>query len=143
MTLQESSLADFDRVYYAEACEPIVAASKKGTIQIQTLARGYYHGKPIPDNEIAAVKHLGYWDAKQDQDWGLPWHRNEGVKLAVLEAGQLAYGLHETWHTMPPSSLVIARPWQRHRFGNPNITASKLHWLVIDIEGRQPHQRWQ
>jgi AraC-like DNA-binding protein len=47
MTLQKFSLADLDRVYYAEACEPIVAASKKGTIQIQALARDYYHGKSI------------------------------------------------------------------------------------------------
>jgi len=47
MTLQRFSLADLDRVYYAEACEPIAAASKKGTIQIQALARDYYHGKPI------------------------------------------------------------------------------------------------
>jgi len=93
MTLQRFSLADLDRVYYAEACEPIVAASRRGTIQIQALARDYYHGKPIPDDEIAAVKHLGYWDAKQDQNWGLPWHRNEGIKLAALESGQLAYGL--------------------------------------------------
>ncbi|HUT94223.1 MAG TPA: helix-turn-helix transcriptional regulator [Thermoguttaceae bacterium] len=44
---------------------------------------------------------------------------------------------------MQPSSLVIARPWQRHKFGNPNITASKLHWLVSDVEGRQPHQPWR
>ena len=71
-------------VYYAEACEPIVAASKEGTIQIQALGRGYYHGKPIPDDEIAAVKHLGYWDANQDQNWGLPWHRNEGIELAAF-----------------------------------------------------------
>jgi AraC family L-rhamnose operon regulatory protein RhaS len=141
--LQRFSLDDLDRVYYAEACEPIVAAAREGTIEIQALARDYYHGKPIPDEEIAAVKHLGYWDAKQDQDWGLPWHRNEGIKLAALESGQLAYGLNDTWHTMHPTSLVIARPWQRHKFGNPNITASKLHWLVIDVEGRQPHQKWQ
>ena len=91
---------------------------KKGTIQIRALARDYYHGKPIPNDELAAVKHLGYWDAKQDQNWGLPWHRNEGIKLAALESGQLAYGLNDTWHTMNPSSLVIARPWQRHKFGN-------------------------
>jgi AraC-like DNA-binding protein len=143
MTLQKFSLADLDRVYYAEACEPIVAASRRGTIQIQALARDYYHGKPIAEDEIAAVKHLGYWDAKHDQNWGLPWHRNEGIKLAALESGQLDYGLNDTWHTMHPSSLVIARPWQRHKFGNPNITASKLHWLVVDVEGRQPHQPWQ
>ncbi len=67
-TLQKFSLADLDRVYFAEACDPIVAASQEGTIEIQALARDYYHGKAIPDDEIAAVKHLGYWDAKLDQD---------------------------------------------------------------------------
>ncbi len=56
MTLQKFSLADLDRVYYAAACEPIVAASKRGTIQIPALARDYYHGKLIPDDEIAAVQ---------------------------------------------------------------------------------------
>ena len=104
-TLQRFSIADLNRVYCAKACDSIVAASEEGTIEIQALARDYYHGKPIPDDEIAAVKYLGFWGARLDQNWGLPW--------------------------------------QRHKFGNPNIAASKLHWLVIDVEGRQPHQPWQ
>jgi hypothetical protein len=39
VTLQTFSLADLDRVYFSETCEPIVAASQRGTIQIQALAR--------------------------------------------------------------------------------------------------------
>jgi AraC family L-rhamnose operon regulatory protein RhaS len=74
--LQRFSLANLDHVYYAEDCEPLVAASRDGTIELQVLARDDYHGKSIPADEIAAVKHLGYWDAKVDQNWGLPWHRN-------------------------------------------------------------------
>lgn len=56
VTLQRFSLADLDRVYYAEACEPIVAASKKGAIQIQALARDYYHGKPF-STRITTARH--------------------------------------------------------------------------------------
>ncbi|HUT11787.1 MAG TPA: hypothetical protein VMY42_14905 [Thermoguttaceae bacterium] len=106
-TLQRFSIADLDRVYYAKACDPIVAASEEGTIEIQALARDYYHGKPIPDDEIAAVKHLGYWDARLDQNWGLPWHRNEGIKLAALESGQLAYGLKAKYHNIKVTEVSV------------------------------------
>ena len=30
-----------------------------------TASWAYYHGKPIREDKIADVKHLGYWDAKR------------------------------------------------------------------------------
>ena len=34
---------------------------------------------------LPGLKMAGYWDADSDQDWGLPWHRNEGIELTLLE----------------------------------------------------------
>ena len=41
-----------------------------------------------------------------------------------------------------PGDLTIARPWQPHRVGKQNITASRLHFLIIDVGVRRPHQAW-
>ena len=39
--------------------------------------------------------------------------------------------------------MTIVRPWQRHRLGDPVIRASRLHWVLIDIGVRRPHQEWR
>jgi len=43
---------------------------------------------------------------------------------------------------LEPGQLTITRPWQRHRIGNPNIPASRFHWLIIDVGVRRPNQPW-
>jgi AraC family L-rhamnose operon regulatory protein RhaS len=85
----------------------------------------------------------GFWDAKADQDWGLPWHRNEGIELAFLERGFLEFATDEGIHVLRANDLTIVRPWQRHRLGDPSIRASRLHWILIDIGVRRPHQAWK
>ena len=39
--------------------------------------------------------------------------------------------------------MAITRPWQPHRLGQPNIGIGRLHWIIIDVGVRQPHQEWQ
>lgn len=43
---------------------------------------------------------------------------------------------------MLPNTLTITRPWILHKLGNPNIGFCKLHWFIIVLEVRQPHQEW-
>jgi len=42
---------------------------------------------------LPKVKSLAYWDAHELQDWGLGWHRNEGIELTFLESGSLDFGI--------------------------------------------------
>jgi AraC-like DNA-binding protein len=85
---------------------------------------------------------VGFWDATHQQNWGLSWHRNEGIELTWLETGSLCFQIDNVNFILPPGSLTITRPWQPHKLGNPNIAAGKLHWLILDIGVRQPHQTW-
>jgi len=86
---------------------------------------------------------VGYWDAESDQEWGLPWHRNEGIELTFLERGHLEFATDEGVHLTRANDMTIVRPWQRHRLGDPVIRASRLHWVLIDIGVRRPHQEWR
>ncbi len=86
---------------------------------------------------------MGHWDALSGQDWGLPWHRNEGIELTLVEHGRIGFAVDEQTYLLESGSLTLTRPWQRHRVGDPNIGAGRLHWLIIDVGVRRPHQAWQ
>ncbi|MDO8942729.1 MAG: helix-turn-helix transcriptional regulator, partial [Desulfobacterales bacterium] len=45
-------------------------------------------------------------------------------------------------YTLEPDDITVTRPWQMHRVGNPLVRASLLHWLIIDLGVRRPHQEW-
>ena len=60
-----------------------------------------------------------------------------------LEAGQVPF-LHRRRPLIPARSGPVDhhRPWQRHRIGNPNVLASRFHWLIFDVGVRRPNQTW-
>ena len=131
-------------IFHADTCEPLKAAAAAGQVQLAALARGTYPGTPLPKNDLQEVCSVGYWDATQDQSWGLDWHRNEGIELHFAEAGQMPFAI-EGWRSvlLEPGQLTITRPWQRHRVGNPNVPASRFHWLILDVGVRRPNQPWE
>ena len=45
--------------------------------------------------------------------------------------------------TLEPGDLTITRPWQKHRVGDPNVSASRLIWLILDVGVRRPNQSWR
>lgn len=92
---------------------------------------------------LPGVKTVGFWDAKSSQDWGLDWHYNEGIELTFLERGGMAYAVDRHRCRLKPDDFTVARPWQRHRVGDPHIGAGRLHWLILDVGVRRPHQPWQ
>jgi AraC-like DNA-binding protein len=106
------------------------------------ISGGHYPGPSLPEAALPGLKMAGVWDALVDQDWGLLWHRNEGVELTFLEQGRLDFSTDEGPFDLESNSLTIVRPWQRHRLGNPNIRRSRLHWLLIDVGVRRPDQTW-
>jgi AraC family transcriptional regulator, 4-hydroxyphenylacetate 3-monooxygenase operon regulatory protein len=128
--------------YEADTCVPVVQATQAGQLYHTALVHGHYPGRKLPGNVLPGLKSVGFWNADHPQEWGLNWHRNEGLELTFLESGSLAYAVDDYTCTLKPGDLTIARPWQLHRVGNPYVHASRLHWVNVDVGVRKPHQLW-
>jgi AraC family L-rhamnose operon regulatory protein RhaS len=131
------------KTYHADSCDSLIDAVENGELELDAIGRATYPGKRIPEQVLPGLQSAGYWDAKQEQSWGLPWHRNEGIELSFLETGIMPFFVDEKKHMLSPGSLSITRPWQPHRLGCPNIGVGRLHWIIIDVGVRQPHQEWK
>ena len=76
--------------YHADTCIPLVDAVSRKKIKFNALARHTYPGKRLTEDTIG-LNSIGYWDANEPQDWGLDWHRNEGIEIHFLESGSMPY----------------------------------------------------
>nr|WP_262897533.1 AraC family transcriptional regulator [Mariniflexile gromovii] len=94
------------------------------------------------DDNTLGLNSIGYWDANGAQDWGLDWHRNEGIEFHFLESGSMPYAQEGKEVVLTPNHLTITRPWEAHKVGNPNIGMGKFYWVIIDLGVRRPHQDW-
>ncbi len=130
------------KVYHADRCEPLVRSFSDGDIQLSALARGTYPGEPLKGDDLDGLRAIGYWDAAKIQNWGLDWHRNEGIEITYLEKGSLPFSAEGSAFNLRPGNITITRPWQPHRVGSPNVTPGKLHWLILDVGIRRPNQEW-
>ena len=131
------------QVYRADTCEPLKGAARRGDLRLVARGRRGYPGAPLPSGPLDQVCSLGVWDAPRDQAWGLPWHRNEGIEFTYLARGRLAFHVGDRFHLLRRGHLTITRPWQVHRLGDPRVTASRLHWLILDVGVRRPNQPWR
>jgi len=134
---------DHDETYRADSCRPLVAASENKSFRLEALRHGHYPGRILPPGAMPGLKMVGFWDAAVDQDWGLNWHRNEGLEVTLLESGNLRFDAEGNQYSLCSDHLTITRPWQRHRVGAPHITASRLVWLIIDLGVRRPNEAWK
>ena len=134
---------DHGYTYQADTCRPLDEAARLGELTFAAWAHGHYPGRRLPRNTLSAVKTVGFWDAEHDQQWGLDWHRNEGLELTYLERGTLAFAVDDEQHDLHPDDLTITRPWQPHCVGTPHVTAGRLHWIILDVGVRHPHQSWR
>jgi AraC-like DNA-binding protein len=130
-------------MYKADTCTPLVEAVRRGDLRHEALARGQYPGRKLPQGALRGLKAIGYWDAQEDQNWGLSWHRNEGLELTFLENGVLDFAAEGVQYTLQPDDLTVNRPWELHRVGNPNVSACRLHFLILDVGVRRPNQEWK
>ncbi len=126
-----------------DSCKSLKTAAEKGEIFLHTFARGTYPGVKIPGNMLKGIKSIGFWDAQNEQNWGLPFHRNEGIEIAYLETGILNFEVRNKKFGLYPGSITITRPWIEHKLGSPLISPSKLHWLILDVGVSAPHQSWK
>lgn len=132
-----------DEVLHADDCLPLVEAARAGRVRFEALVRGGYPGTPLRGRALEGVRSLGFWNAPDRQDWGLDWHRNEGLELTFLSSGSLAFSTDGFDGTLGSGSLTVTRPWQPHRVGDPQVGPSHLFWLILDLDVRRPNQRWR
>ncbi|WP_431156588.1 helix-turn-helix domain-containing protein [Winogradskyella poriferorum] len=128
-------------VYHADTCLPLIDAYKRNKLKFKALARHTYPGDRLDDNTLG-LNSIGYWDANEPQDWGLDWHRNEGIEFHFLESGTMPYAQEGKEVLLTPNHLTITRPWEAHKVGNPNIGMGKFYWVILDLGVRRPHQEW-
>ncbi|WP_298532866.1 AraC family transcriptional regulator [uncultured Algibacter sp.] len=128
-------------VYHADTCLPLIDAVYRKKLKFKALARHTYPGERLDQNTLG-LNSIGYWDASEPQDWGLDWHRNEGIEFHFLESGTMPYSQEGKEVELTPNHLTITRPWEAHKVGNPNIGMGKFYWVIIDLEVRRPHQEW-
>lgn len=130
------------RTYKPDKCLPLTAAHQAGKIQLEAWVRLGYPGNRLPEGILPGINSIGFWNASEGQEWGLPWHRNEGIEITFLETGSMPFSVGEKEYTILPNEITVTRPWQPHKLGNPNIGVGKYHWIILDVGVRQPHQEW-
>lgn len=132
-----------NETYHADRCEPLRQAVRRGEVELAAFARRGYPGRTMPVQVLPEISTVGYWDASGSQNWGLDWHRNEGIELTYLSRGTTPFQVDKASFLLKSGSLTITRPWQQHRVGNPNIGPSRLCWLILDVGVRRPDQTWR
>jgi AraC family L-rhamnose operon regulatory protein RhaS len=128
--------------YHADRCEPLRDAVARGEVKLASFCRRGYPGISLPTKVLPEISTVGYWDATGPQTWGLDWHRNEGIELTYLARGKTEFLAGKKQYLLESGNLVITRPWQEHRVGNPHVGACRLHWLILDAGIRRPDQPW-
>ncbi|MBL7214896.1 MAG: helix-turn-helix domain-containing protein [Phycisphaerae bacterium] len=131
-----------DKIIFADRCKPLIEAADAQHLKLHGLARASYPGLPLRTKDLPGLLSVGIWDAPKNQQWGLTTHYNEGIEVTFLETGKLVFEA-EKKYTLEPGDMTITRPWQPHSLGDPNITPSRLHWIILDVDVRKPHQKWQ
>jgi AraC family L-rhamnose operon regulatory protein RhaS len=128
--------------YGIDDCEPQKEAVREGKIDFHALTKGHYPGTLMPQEVLPGLNSIGFWDANTSQDWGLNPHRNEGIKIVFFETGTCDLIMDEKTFNLHAGNFLLTRPWQLHKFGAPNIGRGRLHWLILDVGVRRPHQDW-
>ncbi|HTI98638.1 MAG TPA: AraC family transcriptional regulator [Dongiaceae bacterium] len=141
MSIQPTYQARNER-YGIDRCEPQKRAVSEGKIEFHALTKGHYPGRPVPRNVLPGLNSIGYWSAGAMQDWGEDPHRNEGMEILFLETGSIDFTADQKTHHLHAGHFTITRPWQLHKLGAPNIGPGRLHWLILDVGVRRPHQEW-
>lgn len=140
---EASIFEGIDEVYLADSCEPLEQATARGEVRLHALARGHYPGRELAEQAVPGVLTVGSWEATRDQSWGLPWHRNEGIEITLVDRGSIVFSADAQKWNLQAGQVVVTRPWQRHKLGDPDVASSSVHWLIVDVGIRRPNQSWR
>ena len=122
---------------------PAARAVQAGQLRGFAFGRGRYPGHRLRAGHLPGVDVVGFWDAAFAQTWGIGWHRNEGIELMYQESGSVGFVVGGQQFQLKPGDVTFTRPWQQHQVGNPYIDAGRLHFLILDVGVRRPHQTWR
>ena len=128
--------------FVADTCAPLRNAGDDGRIGLWAYGRGSYPGHAMDPNVLPQLKSVGMWEVVNDQDWGLDWHRNEGIEFTCVSAGRAPFSCEGEEFDLSAGYVAITRPWQLHRIGRPTISSSTLTWFILDVGVRRPNQEW-
>ena len=92
-------------VYHADTCIPLIDAVSRDKLKFKALARYTYPGDRLTD-DTKGLNSIGYWNAMEPQDWGLNWHRNEGIEIHFLESGSMPYSQESTKTELLPNHIL-------------------------------------
>ncbi|MDR1494081.1 MAG: hypothetical protein LBT05_15370 [Planctomycetaceae bacterium] len=78
------SYQDGSAIYCADSCDALCRAVEDEKISFKAFARGQYPGALLPVGVLNGLRSVGFWNAVKNQDWGLDWHRNEGIEISYI-----------------------------------------------------------
>ncbi|MDC7235096.1 MAG: helix-turn-helix transcriptional regulator [Spirochaetales bacterium] len=133
---------DLKSKIYPDSCIPLKEAAELGDIDLIAIGRGNYPGEKLRENDLKGIRSIGFWNARKEQKFGLPTHQNEGIEFTLCEAGHVSFNCEGKQKELGSSMMAITRPWQPHQLGDPHIEICSLHWLILDVGVRRPHQGW-
>ena len=142
-TTHRATFRTAGKTFVADSCRSLAEAAETGLVKFHAFARAGYPGRHLPPDELVGLRSLGTWDAASAQTWGLPLHRNEGIEMSFLASGEIAARIEDRFQPLRHGEFLVTRPWQPHQLGNPQVGASRLIWLILDVGVRRPHQEWR
>jgi len=92
---------------------------------------------------LPGLQSFGYWDAAADQTWGTGWTCIESLVVGFIGRGRLDCSVGDQAHSLKSGHLFIVRPGQPHCLGGPYLSASRLHWILLDLGVRQSGDPWR
>lgn len=130
-------------LHLAYVASPMIAAWQSGKIAMKSIAHGHHPGERLASSTLPGLKVIGYWNAERPQDWGLPWHRNEGVEFSFQSSGSNYFETANFSGDIVAGDLSITCPWQLHRVGNPHVQVGIRQWFMIDMGVDYPNKEWK
>lgn len=131
-----------DGSYREDPTGPVRRAGARGDIGLWAWGRATYPGEPLAPEDFPGLLSVGLWEVEADQPWGLDWHLNEGIEVTFVTQGRVGFATAQEDQELQRGLVTVTRPWQRHRIGNPNVTACNLGWFVLDVGALRPNQAW-
>lgn len=134
---------DAEGTHASDTCIPVHEAIERGDIELHAVARSPYPGTRCLGNALPGLKTVGFWDARGRQQWGLDWHRNDGIEITYVRSGTCVLDPGSGPVTLTHRRVAVTQPWQRHRLGDPCVRSSRLGWIILDVGVHRPNQRWR
>lgn len=142
LMMSNDKLLQANSEYLSDTCDPLITAAKNGACVHKNLCHYPYSGKQMPKSVLPEVLSIGFWDAAKNQNWGLDKHRNQGIEITYLEKGRLNFEVDQNEYELKPGDLTVTRPWQLHQVGRPHVMASRLHYLILDVQVTKSSDPW-